>query len=196
MPAKVGVLALQGGVEEHMASLRRLGVTPIPVRRPEDLEQSGSIILPGGESTTLIRLMRRWDLADPVRRMARAGASIWGTCAGAVLLCKKVTEQEHDLRLECLNIADVHAVRNRFGRQRYSFREDLAVKGLDGAFSGIFIRAPLFEPLDEDVEVLSRVEEGAVFLRQANVWLSSFHPELSGDDRIHELFLRESGIDF
>lgn len=195
MPAEVGVLALQGGVAEHMASLRRLGVQPVAVRNPEDLAGLRAVILPGGESTTLIRLIKRWGLLEPIREVAESGRTVWGTCAGAVLLCRRVTEQEHEVDQQCLSVVDVHAVRNRFGRQRHSFQQDLEIKGLQGTFPGVFIRAPLFEPLSDVPEVLSRVEEGVVFLRQENVWLSSFHPELSDDDRVHRLVLRESGID-
>ena len=126
--------------------------------------------------------------------MSKSGFPVFGTCAGAVLLSSKVSEREHDIEQMSLGLADVEAVRNRFGRQTRSFQEDLEVTGLDAPYPGVFIRAPLLIPLSDRVTILSEVDEGAVMVRQDNLWLASFHPELTGDDRIHRLFLRESGI--
>jgi len=176
---RIGVLALQGGVAEHLAMLRAAGAEPVQVRRPESLEGLGGLVLPGGESTTLMKL-----------RTANAGVPVWGTCAGAVLLSSRVSEREHEVHQPSLGIAAVHAVRNRFGRQVDSFQEELAVTGLDRPFPGVFIRAPLLAPLDDTVEVLASVSEGAVFLRCGTVWLSSFHPELTSDSRLHRRFVR------
>ena len=177
-----------------MSVLRDLGVHVTEVRLPEHLEGLEALVLPGGESTTLMSLLDRWDLTAPLRSMAESGVPLMGTCAGAVLMSKKISEQEHTVRQQSLALADTEAVRNRFGRQARSFQQDLSVAGLDRTFPGVFIRAPLLLPLTAGVEVLSQVGEGPVMLRQRNLWLVSFHPELTGDDRIHRLFLRESGI--
>ncbi len=169
--------------------LRAVGAEVVEVRLPEDLDGIEALVLPGGESTTLIRLLDRWSLADPIRALARSGLPVWGTCAGAILLCSEISESEHEIRQRSLGVARVRAVRNAFGRQLHSFVQDLCIEGLDEPFPGVFIRAPLLQPMDPAVRVLSKVEEGAVFLREGSVWLSSFHPELTGDSRVHELFL-------
>lgn len=186
---KTGVVALQGGVAEHVSMLRSIGAEAVEVRLPGDLEGLDALVLPGGESTTLIRLIERWGLADPIRSLVRRGLPVWGTCAGAVLLSSEISEREHDVSQRSLCLARVKAVRNAFGRQVHSFVQDLRVEGVGSPYPGVFIRAPLLEPLDPHVQVLARVGEGAVFLRDDRVWLSSFHPELTGDSRIHELFL-------
>lgn len=191
---RVGVLALQGGVAEHVSILRNIGCDTLEIRTPGDLPAVSALILPGGESTTLFSLMDRWDLTSKLRDMGVDGFPIFGTCAGAVLLSREILEKEHEIRQQSLGIADVRAVRNYFGRQRNSFLQDLDVTGLSEPFKGVFIRAPLLEPLSGRVEVLSRVDDGPVLLRQQNLWLSSFHPELTTDSRIHRLFLRDCGI--
>ncbi len=194
MKPSVGVLALQGGVSEHVRMLRMCGCSTVEVRLPADLKGISGLIIPGGESTALIRLIRRWDLEAPLRDAAGEGLPVWGTCAGSILVSTEITEREHLIEQPGLELAPVRAVRNSFGRQVASFQEDLKVKGLDESYPGVFIRAPLLVPLDPGVEVLSSVEEGAVFLRYGNIWLSSFHPELTDDARIHGLFLEGSGI--
>ena len=193
MPA-VGVLALQGGVAEHISILMKLGCDVSEIRTPDELESISAIILPGGESTTLISLMNRWELTRPLIAMGEAGFPIFGTCAGAVLLSKEIDEKEHEVKQSSLGLADVKAVRNYFGRQTSSFVESINVTGLCEPFKGVFIRAPLLLPLSDNVEVLSSVEDGPVLLRQNNLWLSSFHPELTTDCRIHRLFLEHHGI--
>ncbi len=193
MPA-VGVLALQGGVAEHISILMQLGCDVKEIRTPDELESLSALILPGGESTTLISLMNRWKLTSPLRTMGEDGFPIFGTCAGAVLLSKEIDEKEHEITQNSLGLADVKAVRNYFGRQTCSFLESIDVTGLPEPFPGVFIRAPLLLPLADDVEVLSSVEDGPVLLRQNNLWLSSFHPELTPDCRIHRLFLENQGI--
>ena len=193
MPA-VGVLALQGGVAEHISILMQLGCDVKEIRTPDELESLSALILPGGESTTLISLMNRWELTCPLKAMGEAGFPIFGTCAGAVLLSKEIDEKEHEITQNSLGLADVKAVRNYFGRQTCSFLESIDVTGLSEPFTGVFIRAPLLLPLADDVEVLSSVEDGPVLLRQSNLWLSSFHPELTPDSRIHRLFLESQGI--
>lgn len=190
----VGVLALQGGVVEHVRILRSLGCGVREVRTPDDLLSVSAVFLPGGESTTLISLMNRWSLTPVLRKMGMDGLPMFGTCAGAILLSREILEKEHDIRQDSLALADVRAVRNYFGRQRSSFVQNLDVEGLSSPFRGIFIRAPLLHPLSGRVSVLSSVEDGPVLLRQDNLWLSSFHPELTADGRVHRLFLEENGL--
>ena len=190
----VGVLALQGGVAEHLTILRKLNFKVIEIRTPDVLDSISALFLPGGESTTLLFLMNRWGLTCPLKEMGEAGFPIFGTCAGAVLLSKEIDEKEHEITQNSLGLADVKAVRNYFGRQTCSFLESIDVTGLSEPFTGVFIRAPLLLPLADDVEVLSSVEDGPVLLRQSNLWLSSFHPELTPDSRIHRLFLESQGI--
>lgn len=187
-----GVLALQGGVREHVEMLRGIGTGVREVRLPRDLEGISALILPGGESTTLIRLLDIWQLTGVICDLVRAGLPVWGTCAGAILLCSEVTEKDHTGRQPSLGLARVAAVRNAFGRQVHSFQQDLEVAGLEKPFPGTFIRAPLLAPLSPGIEILAGVSEGVVFARDGNVWLSSFHPELTDDDRIHRLFLESA----
>jgi 5'-phosphate synthase pdxT subunit len=190
----IGVLALQGGVEEHISMLKRAGCRTVSVRLPEQLEEIQGLIIPGGESTALIKLLYRWELVEPVRKAAERGLPVWGTCAGSIVISSDVTERDHRVEQDRIGLAPVRAVRNSFGRQVASFQQELAIEGLQKPFPGVFIRAPLLIPLRDDVEVLCSVDEGAVFLRFGNIWLSSFHPELTDDIRVHALFLRESGI--
>lgn len=192
--ANIGVAALQGGVAEHGAVLACLGHRVTYIRDPGALPGLDAMVLPGGESTTLVLLLRRWGLFDPLRDAILNGLPVLGTCAGAVLLAREVTERDHRVNQESLGASSVRAERNSFGRQVASFREDVTILGLDAPFPGIFIRAPLLHPLGPEAEVLASVREGAVFIRQGNVWMSSFHPELTRDDRVHLMFLRKSGI--
>ena len=190
----VGVLALQGGVAEHKAILSSLDCIPREIRTPDQLKGISALFLPGGESTTMISLLNRWGLTSKLREMGSSGFPVMGTCAGAILLSKEIREREHSIHQESLGLADVRAVRNHFGRQRSSFMEKIRVKGLNEEFTGIFIRAPLLKPLSNDVEILASVEDGPVLLRQGNLWLASFHPELTSDGRIHRLFLQRTGL--
>lgn len=194
MKPLVGVLALQGGVSEHVSMLTCLECPAREIRLPGDLKGVQALIIPGGESTALIRLIKKWDLREPICKMARQGTPVWGTCAGSILISDTVTERDHLVEQETLALAPVRAERNSFGRQVASFQEDLSIKGICEPFPGVFIRAPLLTPLDHEVEVLCGVTEGPVFLRYRNIWLSSFHPELTDDTRVHELFLKESGL--
>ncbi len=192
--ATIGVAALQGGVAEHGVMLESLGHRVAYIRSPEQLRNIDALVLPGGESTTLVLLMARWGLFEPLKLAVRKGLPVLGTCAGAVLLAREVTEKEHPIDQPSLEAVDVRAERNSFGRQVASFREDLTVRGLDSPYPGVFIRAPLLFPLIPEADVLASVREGAVMIRQGSVWLCSFHPELTDDRRIHRMFLRESGI--
>jgi 5'-phosphate synthase pdxT subunit len=138
--------------------------------------------------------MDRWGFTAPLAELGGKGLPMLGTCAGAILLCSVVSEAEHTVDQRSLGLADVRAVRNSFGRQARSFLSDLTIKGLGSPFPGVFVRAPLLEPLSDSVEVLCSIAEGAVLLRQGSIWLSSFHPELTRDARLHRLFLQSSGL--
>ena len=188
---KIGVLALQGAFIEHEAMLKRLGAEAVEVRLPPDLEGCAGVIIPGGESTTIGKLAVQYHLIEPLREMAKAGKPVWGTCAGLIFMAKDVGRDQ-----PLLGLMDVTVQRNAFGRQVDSFEANLRIKGIDGhqLFHGIFIRAPLIEAVGEGVEVLARVEKDnedvIVAARQGNLLVTSFHPELSNDDRFHRYFLK------
>lgn len=178
----VGVLALQGAVQEHERALARLGAESRRVRLPADLEGLGGLILPGGESTVMGLYLREYGLDEAIRKGAAAGLALFGVCAGSILLCREV-----DGAPGALGLLPARARRNAYGRQLASF--EAAVSGPAGSFQGIFIRAPALEPL-EGCEVLASLADGSpVLLRAGRVLAASFHPELVGDDRLHALFL-------
>jgi 5'-phosphate synthase pdxT subunit len=178
-PAVVGVLALQGDFEAHSKILGRLGAVPREVRVPADLEGLDALIIPGGESTVMTLGIEREGLGDPLRELARAGTPVLGTCAGMIML-----DRDH------LGVLDIVARRNAFGRQLHSFEADLEIAGVDGApVRAIFIRAPWVAETGAGVEVLAEVEGHPVAVRQGNVIAVSFHPELTGEIRLHELLL-------
>lgn len=191
MKPTIGVLALQGGVSEHIAMLDSINCPSRLIRTPETLENIKALIIPGGESTALIKLLARWNMIKPIKELAVSGIPIWGTCAGSILLSTEISEKEHIINQPSLALAPVRAERNSFGRQVASFQEELKIEGFQEPFPGVFIRAPLLFPLNKEVEVLASVSEGAVFLRYKNIWLSSFHPELTEDSRVHEFFVRQ-----
>jgi 5'-phosphate synthase pdxT subunit len=171
---RIGVLAVQGNFREHAVVLRRLGAEPVEVRLPEHLDGLDGLILPGGESTAITRLMRLYGLDEALRRFA---APVFGTCAGMIVL-----DREH------LGLADFTVQRNAFGRQVSSFEADLDI-GMGEPMRGIFIRAPWIEDAGPDVEILAEVEGHPVLARQGRILVAAFHPELTDDTRIHELFL-------
>jgi 5'-phosphate synthase pdxT subunit len=191
---KIGVLALQGAFIEHEAVLKRLGVDVVEVRLPSDLEDVDGVIIPGGESTTIGKLAVQYNLMEPLRELARSGKPLWGTCAGMIFMAKAVEAEGRDQPL--LGLMDVRVQRNAFGRQVDSFEADLNIKGVDGdkPFHAIFIRAPLIESVGPGVDVLARVEKDnqdvIVAARQGNLLVTSFHPELSRDDRFHRYFVK------
>jgi pyridoxal 5'-phosphate synthase pdxT subunit len=175
----VGVLALQGDFEAHAKILHRLGATAREVRVPGDLEGLDALIIPGGESTVMTLGIEREGLADPLRELAASGTPVLGTCAGMIML-----DRTH------LGVLDIEARRNAFGRQLHSFEADLDVTGVDGApVHAVFIRAPWVAETGDEVEVLAAVEGHPVAVRQGNVLAVSFHPELTGETRLHELLL-------
>ena len=188
---RIGVLALQGDVREHVAVLRGAGVEPVLVRRAEHLADLDGVVLPGGESTTIGRLLGRFEMLEPLRDLLAAGTPAFGSCAGMVLLAREVLDGRPDQPV--LGALDVTVRRNAFGSQVESFETDLPLDGV-GQVHGVFIRAPWVERTGAGVEVLARVPAGlpaagrVVAVRQGPVLATSFHPELTGDGRVHELF--------
>ena len=185
-----GVLALQGAFREHRMMLERLGTNSREVRLPKHLEGLAGLILPGGESTTIGKLLVEWKLLEPIREMGLGGLPLWGSCAGAILMAKRIQERGREMDQPRLGLMDMTAVRNAFGRQVDSFEADLNVTTLGEPFRGVFIRAPLFELDGQGVEVLSTVDDRAVFVRQGHLMATSFHPELTQDSRMHSFFIQ------
>lgn len=192
----VGVLALQGDVREHLAALARLGVATTRVRRPEELAAVDALVLPGGESTTIARLARTFELLDPLRARIRDGLPVLGTCAGMILLADRVLDGAAGQ--ETFGGIDMTVRRNAFGRQVDSFEGPVEVVGLGEPVHGVFIRAPWVEEVGPRVEVLARVDHDAgagaaagriVAVRQGNLVATSFHPEVGEDSRVHGLFV-------
>jgi pyridoxal 5'-phosphate synthase pdxT subunit len=190
----IGVLALQGDVREHLVALARAGAQGRPVRRPEELADLDGIVLPGGESTTMDKLMRAFGVRDPLRSALQAGLPAYGSCAGMILLADRVLDGSADQ--ETLGGIDMTVRRNAFGRQVASFEGEVHLDGIGNPpIHGVFIRAPWVEDVGEPVEVLARVEDGEaagriVAVRQGSLLATSFHPEMTGDGRVHELFVR------
>jgi len=184
---KIGVLASQGAFAEHIAKLRQLGVEAVPVRLPKELEGLDGLIIPGGESTSISRLMRDYKLTDEIKNRAKKGLPILGTCAGMILLAKK-TSGDYP---EPLGLMDITVRRNAFGRQRESFETELSVPFLGKKpFPAVFIRAPLIEKVEGKAEVLARLADGAIVaVRQGKSLALAFHPELTDDLRFHQYFL-------
>lgn len=192
---KVGVLALQGDVSEHVAAVRSamrhfpLKGSVVEVRRPSELEGVRALLMPGGESTTMAKQMARFGLREPIIDFARAGNPVMGTCAGAILLATDISDQKGPEKVNPLGLIDMSVRRNAFGRQVDSFERPLRIKGLDGIFPGIFIRAPRIERIGEEVESLAGLDGEHVMVRKGNIMALTFHPELAADDRIHRMFL-------
>lgn len=183
----IGVLALQGDFAEHVAALERTGAAAREVRQPRDLDGLDGIIIPGGESTTITRLMGIYELLEPLRERVREGLPTWGTCAGAIVLAREAI----GLDRPNIGLMDIVVRRNAFGRQLDSFEADLPVKPLGEApYHAVFIRAPTIDGVGPNVEVIARLEDGtAVAAREGTMVASSFHPELTDDSRFHEYFL-------
>jgi pyridoxal 5'-phosphate synthase pdxT subunit len=182
---KIGVLAVQGAFIEHVRVLRGIGVEPVEVRLPADLEGLSGLILPGGESTAIRKLVDRWGLRQPILDLAESGAPLFGTCAGMILLSREIAGDEEPV----LPLMDITVERNAFGRQLDSFEADLSVPILgDGPVHGVFIRAPVVERVGPDVDVLARLEDGRVVaVREHNIIATAFHPELARETRFHRL---------
>lgn len=186
----VGILALQGDVREHEEVLGRIGAPSLQVRLPKHLERVDRLIIPGGESTTIGKLLVLYNLLEPIRERGRRGMPIWGTCAGAILLAKRIAEGR-PAGQPALSLIDITARRNAFGRQLDSFEAKLTVEVLgDDSLDTVFIRAPILEAPGPGVAVLARLEDGRIVAaRQGHLLATCFHPELTGDDRFHRYFL-------
>ena len=200
-PVRIGVLAVQGDVREHISALSSLGEQVVGVRRPSELDDVDALIIPGGESTTMDKLVRAFDLQEPLRKRIAGGIPVYGSCAGMIMLADRIADARPDQ--ETLGGLDITVRRNAFGRQVDSFEEDLHIpaiatvtttpQGHPSTFKAIFIRAPWVEEMSESVQVLARVETGpaagrVVAIRAGNLLATSFHPEVTGDHRIHEYF--------
>ena len=181
----IGVLALQGDFAEHIEMLATLGVDTVEVRLPAQLAEIDALIIPGGESTTITRLLDIYELREPIARLGREGLPIWGTCAGAIVLAKTAT----DLDRPNLALMDIDVSRNAFGRQVDSFEADVEIEGFTGGpFHCVFIRAPRIDRAGADVEVLAKLDDGTIVAaREGRLLATSFHPELTGDARFHRL---------
>ena len=187
----VGVLALQGDVREHLHALERLGVTGVKVRRAAELDRCDALVLPGGESTTMVKLARTFDLLEPLRQRVKAGLPAFGTCAGMILLADRVVDGAPGQ--ETIGGLDITVRRNAFGRQVDSFEEDLPLTGLGEPVHAVFIRAPWVEETGSEVEVLASAAGHPVAVRQGRLLATSFHPEVETDGRVHRLFLDLAG---
>ncbi|WP_314590738.1 pyridoxal 5'-phosphate synthase glutaminase subunit PdxT [Paenibacillus terrigena] len=190
---KVGVLALQGAVAEHIRSIEQAGATGVSVKRVEQLDELDGLIIPGGESTTIGKLMRKYDFIDAVRSFSEQGKPVFGTCAGLIVLAKRIEGQDE----AHLELMDMTVARNAFGRQRESFETDLPVQGIDEPIRAVFIRAPLITQVGPEVDVLSTFNGEIVTARQGHLLAASYHPELTNDVRLHEYFLgmiKESAV--
>lgn len=192
---KIGILALQGAFIEHIRMFGQIGVEAVEVRLPGQLEPLDGLVIPGGESTTMLKLMHDYDLVAPIKAMAAGNVPIWGTCAGMICLAKTALNPDSS-SLETLALMDISVRRNAFGRQVDSFEAELQISGLQGGpFHGVFIRAPYIEKAGSGAQVLSALADGEIVAaRQGNLLATSFHPELSGDPRIHRYFADMAGV--
>ena len=184
---KVGVLALQGAYASHLQTFASIGVEVLEVRTPEDLETIDRLVIPGGESTTISMLLDSNGMRVPIQESISEGMPVFGTCAGMIVLAREVLDGRDDQKP--LGVIDITVRRNAFGRQVDSFESEIEVSGLDEPFPSVFIRAPIVESIGEGVEVYARVDEKIVLCGTDSILVASFHPELSNDGRIHEMFL-------
>ncbi|MCM1971165.1 MULTISPECIES: pyridoxal 5'-phosphate synthase glutaminase subunit PdxT [Streptomyces] len=184
----IGVLALQGDVREHLIALASADAVARPVRRPEELAEVDALVIPGGESTTMSKLAVLFGMLEPLRERVRAGMPVYGTCAGMIMLADKLLDGREDQ--ETLGGIDMIVRRNAFGRQNESFEAQVDFAGIEGGpVEGVFIRAPWVESVGGAAEVLATYDGHTVAVRQGNVLATSFHPELTGDDRVHAYFV-------
>ena len=184
---RVGVLALQGAFREHILDLEAIGASVTAVRLPGQLEDLAGLVIPGGESTAIAKLMRTYGFYEPIRTRHAEGMAVWGTCAGAILMADQIADARPDQ--EPLGLMSCVIRRNAYGRQVDSFEAELDFTGLDEPFPGVFIRAPQIEQVTEEVEVLSSHRGQPVAIRQRDLLATTFHPELTGDPRVHRYFL-------
>ncbi|MCD4783934.1 MAG: pyridoxal 5'-phosphate synthase glutaminase subunit PdxT [Candidatus Eremiobacteraeota bacterium] len=187
-PLKIGVLAMQGAFEEHIQILDSMGIETIEVRLKDQLADIDGLIIPGGESTTMGKMLNRYDLLEALREKGNSGFPMFGTCAGMIMMSKKVEDGLPGQPL--LELMDITTIRNAFGRQIESFEADLDVSEIgERPFHGVFIRAPIIKCVNGTVDVLARFENNIVAVRQDNLLATSFHPEIAGDSRFHEYFV-------
>ncbi len=184
---RIGVLAMQGAFAEHIAVLKRLGVETVEVRLPEQLEKLDGLIIPGGESTSITKLMRHYELTEKLHRMATNNFPMFGTCAGMIVLAKGVVNG----KITPIGVMEIRVKRNAFGRQVDSFETDIRIPAIGkNKFHAVFIRAPLIASVGEKVEILAKLKDGTVIAaRQDKLLVTAFHPELTDDTRLHEYFL-------
>jgi pyridoxal 5'-phosphate synthase pdxT subunit len=185
MGLTIGVLALQGAVAEHIRMIEKAGATGVVVKRVEQLKDIDGIIIPGGESTTIGKLMREYGFIDELCAFSKQGKPLFGTCAGLIILAKDIVGQD----TAHLQLMDIAVARNAFGRQRESFETDLEIKGIEESVKAVFIRAPLIEKVGAEVEVLAEYQDQIVAARQGHLLVTSFHPELTEDYRMHSYFV-------
>ncbi len=186
MTKRVGVLALQGDFAEHIEAFTGLDCTVTAVKRPDDILECAALVIPGGESTTIGKLCQRFGVGEAILELNQRGATIWGTCAGMILLAKEIKGSEQWR----LGLMDITVQRNAFGRQVDSFETDLPIEGIAGGpVRAVFIRAPFVTRVGEGVQVLARLEDKIVMVRQGNLLARAFHPELTDDSRVQQYFL-------
>lgn len=181
---KIGILALQGDFREHAEAVKKLGAEPVLVKLPQDLDNVHALIMPGGESTTIGMLMERHNLGKAIKKKHKEGMPIYGACAGAIILAKEIIGSKQPK----LNLADIIIKRNDYGRQIDSFETELQIKGI-GNFKGIFIRAPVIKSLHNGIELLAEYKKSPVMVKHDNILITTFHPELTDDLRVHQYFL-------
>lgn len=183
---KIGVLALQGAFREHCWMLERCGVAAVEIRKPEELDEVSGLIIPGGESTTIGKLMVEWGLIDKIKNRVAQGMGVYGTCAGMIILAKEIIDSNQPR----LGLMDIVVRRNAFGRQRESFEADMAVSefGVE-SLSAVFIRAPYIEQAGPNVKVMATVHDKIVIARQGKMLVTAFHPELTENDAVHKYFI-------
>ncbi|MCL6459313.1 MAG: pyridoxal 5'-phosphate synthase glutaminase subunit PdxT [Gorillibacterium sp.] len=182
---KIGVLALQGAVAEHIRMIEQAGVEAVPIKKQEQLSSIDGIVIPGGESTTIGKLMKTYGFIEPLQQFSQAEKPIFGTCAGLIIIAKEIAGQDE----VHLSLMDIKVARNAFGRQRESFETDLAFKGITDDIKAVFIRAPLIEEVGAGVDILAEHEGSIVAARQGHLLAASFHPELTDDGRLHSYFI-------
>ncbi len=184
---RIGVLASQGAFAEHIAMLHQLEVEVLPIRLLQELKGLDGLVIPGGESTTISKLMLDYNLLSEIRNLAKNGLPIFGTCAGMILLANDIPDSD----VESLRVMEITVRRNAFGRQKDSFETELSIPALgEEPFPGVFIRAPIIERVNSEVEILAKLADGtSVAARQGNLLVSAFHPELTDDRRLHQYFL-------
>lgn len=185
-PIKIGVLAIQGDFAAHKKMLEHIGVEALEVRRADELAQVDGLIMPGGESTTMLKFLMEENLWEPIRQFAREGKAVFGTCAGAILLAREVLNPGQP----SLKLIDIVIERNSYGRQVDSFIAKAQPTFTDDEIEAVFIRAPQIQRVGKAVQVLATLNSQPIFVRQNNIFAATFHPELTADDRIHQLFVQ------